>query len=227
MRYISFTEKTIATTDHCMEAAARIWKGIDFDEVRFMAGFAGYGSAMATYKPESKIIYVSINPTFQKLKISQEGLDVIDEHGYIGTILHELGHHASGSAPAQYPDVGAETHKTPAWIWICVTGWEYFFPGNGLTVDRVMRALRIDDSGVGSFLSHFHPNDKPEKLIELVSRLLADDINADLPDGIARCAHCGIKFEYKRRTAKYCSALCRVADNRARTVKAMNVKEVA
>lgn len=217
MRYISFSEKTMQITDECVETAAAIWHDCDFDAVRFMAGFSGYGKTLAVYRRESKIVYVAINPKFRKLRVSRDGLDIVDSHGYIGTILHELGHHASRYAPDEYPDSGAETHKTPAWIWICVTGWQYFFPGNGLTIGRVMRALRIDDSRVGYYLSHFHPNNSPEKLVELVSELLADDADSDLPDGIARCRQCGATFKYQRRTAKYCSAKCRVSANRTKS----------
>lgn len=218
MRYISFSEKTMAITDKCVVTAEEIWGKCRYPDVRFMAGFSGYGKALATYDPASKIVYVSINRTFKKLRITKGGLDVVDEHGYTGTILHELGHHASGYAPKKYPDCDADTHKTPAWIWVCVTGWEYFFPGNGLTVDRILRSMRRDSENVvGHYLSKFHPNDDPVEFVETVGMFLANDKDNDLPDGMARCLHCGTKFRYQRRTAKYCSAKCRVAASRVKT----------
>ena len=39
------------------------------------------------------------------------------------------------------------------------------------------------------------------------------------------CKHCGDKFTPKRSTAKYCSAKCRVAGNRAKTAKKKSAKK--
>ena len=191
--------------------AQKIWKTAKAEPsipVRVAAGnYAGYGKYVARCH-STGVIEFPVGNSFSVLQLVGNEITFRgDQNEYLGTLLHEIGHHIVNTAAttpwAGFRDGGASTHLKKEWLWICHTGWSYFHddvPSIAAMVavlksgDRKKRDLMVDA------LTHFNPYTAPP-----VFKLRQ-----------AKCEHCDEPLDGKRRGARYCGTSCRVMAARKR-----------
>jgi len=216
-RYLTFDPQSMGIIDKGFDLAEKIWGDCSFDQVRILAGnYAGYGKYLAHYIPGSRLIEFPINESFGLVNITGSGISVVDNTRFLGTLLHELGHHAEAHHPDQpWLDLkaGYSTHSRPSWCWVCATGWNHFFPEYDIKPETLAWAVK-HVPGVADDLAHFHPNEDPGDLIDRIENFeKVQDEQKESKGVVNTCQHCGCTFTAKR-VAKYCSSRCRTAAHR-------------
>ncbi|MDB4532796.1 hypothetical protein N9248_00645 [bacterium] len=191
-----------------MLMAVEIWHEanpiITPEVVRVTAGnYSGYGRYVGRCSTHGTIEFSTGNK-FSRLRIEGTKLVAPDERAFLGTLLHELGHHVVNTAQRcpweGLPAGGASTHKRSEWVWICRTAWIYFHGVDDVpsheSLARGVRSKVVD-------LSNFNPFDTPPTVHRQMKT----------------CQNCGATFEANRSDTKFCSTKCRVAAKRQRDNK--------
>ncbi|RLA54489.1 MAG: hypothetical protein DRR42_01530 [Gammaproteobacteria bacterium] len=193
--------------------APDVWSeaDVDFSNVRLSAGNAAdYGRDRASYK-NGIVSFPTSNRHSCFVEKSGEYVPRVSVDDACGVLWHELGHHViaeSKNVPWSAIRAGQSTHSEPGWCWVVGTAWKHFHP-NWEGSPEIMAQMYLESRkgvGVPSFakvLSSFHgPGRPPEiKLCTMLSR---------------SCDYCGKEFYPERKTAKFCSNKCRVAQHRAK-----------
>lgn len=204
---VSFQPKLAEQIDHHVQLASEVWADAkaDYNRVSITAGnYAGFGSYDARCHASGTIEFPIGNASSLLAVNAKRQLvvaDGVDDRRFFGVLLHEIGHHVVNSARVQPWDgirgISSSTHLCGSWLWICCTAWNHFhkLEINPATVAGSVMGNR--DAWVDA-LRHFSPFAKPPAL-----------------NPVPTCRHCGCEFQPKRSDAKFCSARCRVAANRA------------
>lgn len=208
---IGFGASLEKATNDQVNLAKKIWKAANADAkipVRVAAGnYAGYGKYVARCH-KSGVIEFPLGNSFSVLKLVGNEITFRgNREDYLGTLLHEIGHHVVNTAKARpwrnIPDGGNSTHLRSSWIWICHTGWSHFHQ-HVPTPQTICSVLRSQDKkrrkAMVRALTTFCPY-TPPPMIEAIEKT---------------CQNCGSVMQHKRRGAKYCNANCRVAASRKR-----------
>lgn len=199
-----------ATNDH-VRLAKKIWKAAKADSsipVRVAAGnYAGYGKYVARCH-KSGVIEFPVGNSFSVLQlVGNEITFKGDQNEYLGTLLHEIGHHIVNTATVKpwdgLRDGGASTHLRAEWLWICFTGWSHFHddvPPIAVMVAVLKSGDRKKRGAMVDALTHFNPYTPPPvfKLQQI------------------KCEHCDTPIKGKRRGARFCGTSCRVMAARQR-----------
>jgi len=199
-----------ATNEH-VNLAKKLWKAAKADPkipVRVAAGnYAGYGKYVARCH-KSGVIEFPLGNSFSVLKLVGNEITFRGkQEEYLGTLLHEIGHHVVNTARAKpwrsYPNGGPSTHFKDSWIWICHTGWTHFHE-QVPTPEDICLTLKSPDSkqrkAVVDALTMFNPYTAPPMI----------------KTREAKCENCRAPLRNKRRGAKFCNVNCRVAASRKR-----------
>ena len=207
---IRFSDKLERATNNHVRLAKKIWKDAKADNnipIRVAAGnYAGYGKYVARCHSTGVIEFPTGN-RFSVLELVGNELTFRgSKNEYLGTLLHEIGHHIVNTSTASpwsgNPDGGKSTHLKKEWIWICFTGWSHFHdevPAPSLFADSLKSGDPDLRKSVVDALTRFNPYTPPPK-ITVKERA---------------CEYCGGSLEGKRRGAKFCSTSCRVMASRS------------
>ncbi len=199
-----------ATNDH-VRLAKRIWKKAVADSavpVRVAAGnYAGYGKYVARCH-STGVIEFPIGNKFSVLQLVGNEITFRgDQNEYLGTLLHEIGHHIVNTAAAKpweaIRDGGSSTHFKKEWLWICHSGWSYFHdevPTTAAMVAVLKSGEPKQRRAMVNALTAFNPYTAPP-VFEVQQ---------------AKCEHCDASLKNKRRGARYCGTSCRVMASRKR-----------
>ena len=208
---IRFSQELETATNEHVRLAQKIWKNAKADSsipVRVAAGnYAGYGKYVARCH-STGVIEFPVGNSFSVLQLVGNEITFRgDQNEYLGTLLHEIGHHIVNTASAApwegFRDGGASTHLKKEWLWICHTGWSHFHD-DVPTVAAMIAALKSGGTkqreAMVSALTTFNPYTAPPAL----------------KIKFATCGHCNAPLKGKRRGAKYCGTSCRVMAARSR-----------
>lgn len=204
-RFITFTEETQEIINECFELAEQIWGG-DYSTVRVLAGnYAGYGRYLAHYIPMSHLIEFPLLNHFGEIGLSSDGIEVRNKKAFMGTMLHELGHHYVNVNNIDLSfTAGTSTHATAEWCYVCATGWNFFNPELNISAEKLANSVMAKEDGVIKALEHFSPYEPYAGTLKEVR-------------GFEKaCECCGENFISNRSTAKYCSNACKLKYNRKR-----------
>jgi len=208
---IRFSQDLETATNEHVRLAQKIWKTAKADSsipVRVAAGnYAGYGKYVARCH-STGVIEFPIGNSFSVLQlVGNEITFKGDKYEYLGTLLHEIGHHIVNTAAAKpwdgFRDGGASTHLRTEWLWICHTGWSHFHddvPPVAAMIAVLKSGDRKKRGAMVDALTHFNPYTAPPvfKLQQI------------------KCEHCDTLIVGKRRGARFCSTSCRVMAARKR-----------
>ena len=218
---IRFSQELEAATNNQVRLARKIWNEAKADPsipVRVATGnYAGYGKYVARCHP-SGVIEFPVGNSFSVLQlVGNEVTFRDDKFEYLGTLLHEIGHHIVNTANVEPWDGGLKgglsTHLRAEWLWICHTGWSYFHD-EVPTIANMIAALKCkgteDRKTMVDALTTFNPYTAPPMF--------------ETP--VIVCEHCKAPIVGKRRGAKYCGTSCRVMAARQRKSSQVNAVRI-
>ena len=218
-RYVIFTKDTQNIIDNIFKISSKIWgNDVDYNSIRILAGnYSAYGSYIAHYLKESKIIEIPVN-NFSMLEITKNGIELKKNkmNEFQGLLLHEIGHHVTyykKTKPWGKIKAGYSTHSNASWCWIAYKGWSYFTNNDVINAEVIAYGVKHNIGTIKEELSSFSPYHPPIDLLITINEHKKKNIKEK------KCMYCDNLFTFKRSDSKFCSDKCRVANSR------LNVEE--